>query len=118
MRIKDFIGLRLLGVRRAFYEFAGIPDRSEGLIELSFSNGKTVWFDVGPDGETLALYEGRWVDPFAPPLSSENEEYIHRHGKYSVYDVGGESEYRDLISKEILSVKNIVDEDTSRLLAL
>ncbi|GAA0978215.1 hypothetical protein GCM10009555_040790 [Acrocarpospora macrocephala] len=104
------VGKRLIQVRRAFYEFEGTVERDEGLIELSFSDGVSVRFDVGADGESLATREGPWVDPFAPPHSIENEEYIRTHGKYSAFDVSVEDPYREMIGREVSGVHSVIEQ--------
>ncbi|GGO30666.1 hypothetical protein GCM10010116_61390 [Microbispora rosea subsp. aerata] len=110
----DLVGKRLTRVRRAFYEFQGAVERDEGLVELSFADGTSVYLDVGPDGESLRAEMGPWVDPFAPPHDVENEEYIRLHGKYSAFDVSGESPYREAVGHQVRNVRPMVDEDTSK----
>ena len=37
---------------------------------------------VDGDGERLRISPGAWRDPFGPPLSQENAEYIQRSGRH------------------------------------
>jgi hypothetical protein len=116
--VETFIGKRIVRIRRIFYELEGVVERHEGPVELSFADGEMVWFDVGPDGESLAVLNGCWVDHFAPPLSPENEEYIRTHGKYSAFDVGEEAGYRDLVNENIADVRRLVEERRSKIVGL
>lgn len=77
-------------VRRIFYVFGDEVDRDYGPVELTFSDGTAVVFDAGADGEALVVRSGPWCDPFAEPLSEENQEFVRDHGKWTAFDVSGE----------------------------
>lgn len=80
--LERVLGKQLIGASRIVYEHDGAVETSRGDLELVFSGGDVVLFEVGGDGERLRIQEEAWQDPFAPPLSAENEEFVRKSGKY------------------------------------
>ena len=80
--LEHVVGKRLVGASRIVYEHDGATDVSCGDLEIAFSEGEVVLLGVAGDGERLRVQEGAWRDPFAPPLSPENEAFVQRSGKH------------------------------------
>ena len=80
--LERVLGKRLIGASRIMYEHDGVVEVSCGDLELVFSGGDLVLFEVAGDGGRLRMQETAWRDPFAPPLDAENEEYVRQSGKY------------------------------------
>jgi hypothetical protein len=88
--------------------FAGNTEADRGPIELTFSDGSTVLFDVGTDGEALRLGETPWRDPFKEPLSPENRTFVDKSGKWTPFDVSGQPPYHALVGQSVLDVRLVV----------
>jgi hypothetical protein len=91
-------------IRRIRYLAGGQVTTENGPIELTLADGHAVWLDAGPDGEALAVEAGAWPDPFAPPLSPENEEFVARSGKWTAFDVSGDPPYERLVGSRVTAV--------------
>jgi hypothetical protein len=107
-RLAGLIGKRIAFIRRLLYVFAGRVESDIGPVEITFSDGSTFLFNVGPDGESLRIEEGQWRDPFREPLSSENREFVERSGKVTAFDVSAKPPYSPLIGRTVLDVQPIV----------
>ena len=100
-----FVGARLLRVARVFFAHGGDVDRSEGPLELTFDRGAVV-LRIGGDGATLIAEDGAWQDPFpAASLSPENQAWIARHGKWSLFDLSDAPDYRPLVDAVLTSIR-------------
>lgn len=106
--LAGLIGKRIASIRRLLYVFAGRVRSDIGPIEVSFSDGSTFLFNVGPDGESLRIEEGLWRDPFQEPLSPENREFVARSGKVTAFDVSAKRPYDALIGRTVLDLQPIV----------
>jgi hypothetical protein len=64
-------------------EFGGeiTSNPADGAVEIVFADGGVLFCDTGPDGDSLRLEDFAWTDPFAGPLSPENEEFVRTSGK-------------------------------------
>jgi hypothetical protein len=80
--LERIVGRQLVSASRIVYEFDGVVDVSCGDLELSFEGGEIVSLQCAADGERLTLAPVAWQDPFAPPLSPENEAFVQESGKY------------------------------------
>jgi len=107
-RLAGLIGKRIASIRRLLYVFAGRVESGAGPLEVTFSDGSTVLFNVGPDGESLRIEDGVFLDPFEEPLSPENAEFVRRSGKFTAFDVSAERPYHALIGRAVLDVQPIV----------
>ncbi|MCL1838585.1 MAG: hypothetical protein FWG47_04625 [Propionibacteriaceae bacterium] len=88
--LRESIGKSVAGVRRVHYVYREeIQQDVGGPLELTFTDGTTVVCDVGGDGETLAVANRAWVDPFAEPLSAENRAYVESYGKWTAFEGSG-----------------------------
>jgi hypothetical protein len=95
--LQQFVGKLITGVRRVWYVLRDDVNDSAGPIEIAFADGSAVVLDAGPDGEALAISTARWVDPFEPPLSPENEQYVEASGRWTAFDVSGQAPYSALV---------------------
>ncbi len=75
-------GKRLIGASRIVFEIDGTADVSCGDLELEFLGGDVLLFEGAGDGERLVVRREAWRDPFAPPLSEENQAYVQQCGKH------------------------------------
>lgn len=80
--LERVVGKRLVGASRIVYQYEGVADATCGDLELSFFDGDVVLLGVADDGEQLKVRQGAWLDPFAAPLSPENEEYVQKCGRH------------------------------------
>ena len=102
--LHDLADRRLRRLRRIHYQFRGDVDTTTGPIELTFDDGSVLLLDAGPDGESLGVGHEAWLDPFRPPLSAENRDYVDRFGKWTAFDVTDESPYATLIGQRVVAV--------------
>ncbi|MFC4376462.1 hypothetical protein ACFO5K_20405 [Nocardia halotolerans] len=94
----------IVSVRRMFYVLGDEVDRSEGPIEFTFHNGSTLLLDSGVDGADLRIVARPWRDPFEPLVDPVNIEYVAASGKYTAFDVTGESPYNALAGRRVDAV--------------
>ena len=92
-----FRGRPVSRVRRILYEHAGSFLSNKGPIELTLIDHGSFLLQPASDGETLAVLEGAWADPFSPPLSPENAEFLRTHGKWTAVDVSTIDPYASLV---------------------
>jgi hypothetical protein len=80
--LEGVVGKRLVTANRIAYEFDGAVDVSCGALELRFEGGEIVFLRCAADGERMMLEQVAWHDPFAAPLSPDNEAFVQNSGKY------------------------------------
>ncbi|MFD7645711.1 hypothetical protein ACFV4P_34275 [Kitasatospora sp. NPDC059795] len=108
MDLSQALGNVIDRIRRVNYVGPdGSRDPREGPIEISFAGGFVVQFEPGADGESLRLVRGEWVDPFAGPLSAENEEFVRSCGKRTSFDVSSAPGFNLLIGDIFSSITPI-----------
>lgn len=95
---------KVVRVERTFYDFKGVIDETQGDIQIQFSDG-CARFRSARGGEVLEVEESPWSDPFAEPLTDENELFVASHGKWRLIDVSGRAHYRDLIGESLSNVR-------------
>jgi hypothetical protein len=96
-------------VRRVLYEVAGSFRSDGGPLELTLDAHDSFLLQPAPNGEELAIRAGPWTDPFAPPLSPENKEYVSTHGKWTAIDVSAEAPYKKLLGVTAELVHTVVN---------
>lgn len=106
--LEQLVGRVVVGVRRVLYVLRGLNTSTAGPIELTFAGGSAVVLDAGSDGEALAVSTRRWIDPFAPPLSPENQRYVETSGKWTAFDVSDQEPYAALVGATVDSVEPIL----------
>jgi hypothetical protein len=80
--LERMVGKRLDGASRIVFKHDGSADVSRGALELVFSGDDVLLFQAAGDGEHLRVLSEAWRDPFAPPLSPENEAFVQQSGKH------------------------------------
>ena len=93
-----FVGRRVTGVARIFYEYRGSIDEDDGPLELAL-DGVPIVLDVAGDGESLQVRKQAWADPFEGPLSEENRLYVEEHGRWRRVDCSRAEPYAGLIGQ-------------------
>jgi hypothetical protein len=109
LRLASYVGDTVSRVSRLRYRVGDqvVSAANEGSVELTFSSGATLFCESGPDGETLRTQDTPWVDPFAGPMSPENEEYVRTSGKWSRYDVSAEQPFADLLGRQVTDIATV-----------
>jgi len=104
--LSSYVGDTVSRVSRLRYQVGDdvVSDENEGAVELTFGHGTTLYCDSGPDGETMRTQDTSWVDPFAGPLSPENEEYVRTSGKWARYDVSDERPFVGMVGRRLSDV--------------
>ncbi|MEU7475729.1 hypothetical protein AB0A63_07075 [Lentzea sp. NPDC042327] len=109
-RLDELLGSVIAKVRRVNYvRPGGHREAEEGPIELTLENGAVLLFESGSDGESLRLSTGEWADPFAGPLSPENQDFVARSGKWTAFDVSSEGDYRELVGRRVEDISLVVE---------
>jgi hypothetical protein len=103
--LADLRGRRVRGVRRIHYTHAGEVERANGALELTLDDGRVLLLDAGPDGEALVARGGPWVDPFAPPLSPENADFVATSGKWSAFEPEPDDPLHSAIGQQVQDVE-------------
>jgi hypothetical protein len=104
--LTKYVGGVVSRVRQLKYEFGGNIDSepNEGTVELIFEDGSLLLCKSRLDGETVVIGDRPWIDPFAPPLSPENEEFVRTCGKLTRYDVSDTAPFADLIGRKLENI--------------
>jgi hypothetical protein len=84
-----------------------VSGSDEGPVEIKFGHGTTLYGESGADGETIRVKDTPWVDPFAGPLSPENEEFVRTSGKWIKQDVSDEQPFAKLIDRRVADIAPI-----------
>jgi hypothetical protein len=110
---RDTLGLvdkrRVSRIRRIRYEVRGTVKSINGPVELSFADGGVVLLEPASDGERLVVRSTAWVDPFSPPLTSGNDEFVRTHGKWTAVDVSDQEPYGAIVGREASLVRPILN---------
>jgi hypothetical protein len=97
-------------IRRLQYVFRGeVKVESGGPIELTLDNSEVVLLTVGHAGEAIDVRSEAWSDPFAPPLSKDNEDFVARSGKWTAFDVSDEVGFIAIVgtaARQVMEVRN------------
>jgi hypothetical protein len=96
--VDGLAGRTIVGIRRIFYVYAG---------EVNDGYGAVVVFEVGPAAQELGASEAPFDDPFAPPLSRENAEFVRTHGKWTAFDVAAVEPYARLVGGRVAEARTI-----------
>lgn len=107
--LKQLTGKHIASLRRVHYVKPDGTHAETGPLEMTLNDGPTILMTVGPDGDTLLVSEGPWLDPFAGPLSPENRSYIRQVGKWTCFDVTTMEPYASLVGQRISSVETGFD---------
>jgi hypothetical protein len=100
-----FVGETVTRVCRLRYQVGDrVTSRDDGSVELVFASGATLLCESGSDGDSLRVRDTAWVDPFAGPLSPENEEFVRTSGKWVRHDVSDEPPFHEMINQKIFDI--------------
>jgi hypothetical protein len=103
--LAKYVGATVARVSRLRYQVGDdVEAANDGSIEITFGSGAVLLCEAGADGETVRIEDKPWVDPFAGPLSPENEEYVATSGKWTKFDVSEESPFTDLVGRKVSDV--------------
>lgn len=110
LQFTKYYGDAVARISRLRYEVGGevTSDPADGAVEMVFTAGGTLFCDTGADGDSLTVQDFAWTDPFAGPLSPENEEFVRTSGKWVRHDVSTEPPFVDLIGRKLFDVAPIV----------
>jgi len=96
-------------VRRILYVGPdGEIDNDEGPVELGFSDG-SVCLLRGSNGWRILSESRQWSDPFAPPLSPENEQFVSSAGKWTAFDVSADAPWLSLVHAVVTLATQVED---------
>ena len=104
------LGKRIRRVARILFVRKERPQPNDGALELEMDDGSVLLLDGASDGESLRVRSEAWLDPFQPPLSDENAQYVEEHGKWSRVDVSGDAPYAPIIGTHLLAVTVLENE--------
>ena len=102
--LRPVLGKRIRGIFRVWYDFQGELDKSDGPIELDFSDDSVLVITGQSDGESLKVSNARWRDPFEPPISRENEDYISQYGRWRRVSVSDEEPYKEFVGRSVAAI--------------
>ena len=113
--IQGWSGRRVEGARRIRYVGPDSSVSSDGPLELSFDDGSVRVLDAGADGESLRISDGAWRDPFAPPQSAQNAEFLSDAGRWTAFDLAGQPPW-DALLGVTLQIRPIRDSSGRKLI--
>ncbi len=99
--LRPLVNDRVVGCRRIFFQFAGSFDTASGPLELLTRDHGPVLFEAGADGDSLAVRNEQWIDPFEGKVTEENLEWIASHGTWTAVDVSGDLPWASLLNGTI-----------------
>ncbi|MCO7219363.1 hypothetical protein [Klenkia sp. PcliD-1-E] len=82
-----------------------------GPVELTFADGAAIYFDAGPDGESLKRVDHPWLDPFTEPPSAENCSFVEKSGKWAVFEIADEPLLNRATQTEVLGTEELVTDE-------
>lgn len=103
--IEKCVGRHVTAVRRVRYVHRGAVLEEHGIVEFTFDDGQVRCLDAGHDGERLTVRDGRWVDPFAEPLSDENREFVRVSGKWTAFEIDERDELWQVVGEVLEDVE-------------
>jgi hypothetical protein len=103
--MRQYVGQTVRRISRVFFTYQGTVSRESGPLEMWFTDGATLLLRGGGDGETLVASRSPWCDPFGEILSEENQTWIARHGRWSVFDVSGDPPYSGFVGVAVTSIQ-------------
>lgn len=103
--LAKFVGETVTRVFRLRYQIGDrITSRDDGSVELVFASGAILLCESGSDGDSVRVRDTAWIDPFAGPLSPENDEFVRTSGKWVRHDVSEEQPFDEMINQKIFDI--------------
>lgn len=107
--LNKYLGDTIAQVRRLKYQIGqDVAAKDDGAVEIAFAAHATLRCDSGPDGDSVRVHADPWIDPFAGPLSPENEDYVRAVGKWTMYDVSDEYPFASLVGRKLTDLAPMV----------
>lgn len=103
------IGHTVARVGQILYEYNGVTNHSDCMLQLTMENGATILLSGGSDGASLRVSDEPWIDYFAEPLSEENREFVRTSGKWTCFDVSGQEHMAKLVGATLHAARPICD---------
>ncbi len=104
------VGATIARIERIHYVYQGETNTDTGDLQLTMHDGRVYWLRGAGNGETLQVRQARWEDPFAPPLSPENAEFVRLSGKHTLFHVSEQERLKPLIGQVIHAALPVRDE--------
>lgn len=79
-------------------------------LQISFGAGQVLLLDGMSNGESLRASLTAWQDPFAGPLTPENQEFVNQYGKWKLHDVSMTEPYRSLVGQTLKIINPVVNQ--------
>jgi hypothetical protein len=108
LELSDYLGDTVTGIRRIHHVLGDTVNRGVGAVEFRFASGKILFCDAGPDGDSIALTNAAWIDPFERRMTPENLEFIRRSGKRTAFDVSSHELFRGLIGGKVFDIAPMI----------
>ncbi len=109
--IQTLLGQKIVRIDLIEYEYQGLVDSSDKMVQLTFENGESIYFAPDRDGEGLRSFVQPWEDPFAGSLSSEDKAFIEKSGKWTLKNVSSRKPFLFFIGQNIKSITPIRKEE-------
>jgi len=107
----QIIGKTVSRIFRVLYVFQGVVEQDDGPLELRFQDGSVALFDIATRADcTVQVTNSAWSDPFAPPLSDENLEFIRTHGKWTVFDISDTTPASFVIGHQVSAFREVMSD--------
>jgi alkylated DNA repair dioxygenase AlkB len=104
------VGKKIAAIFLRVYEYEQRLDWADTPLQIVFADEVTIQLRSASDGETLAVEEGPWQDPFQGKLTPENQQYLEEHGRWTLQDVSGTEPFNRLIGTELKEVHQLLNE--------
>src|SRR5690606_36854615 len=94
-----------------FFQFGGSLDTARGPLELLTPGHGPILLEAAADGDSLAVRNEQWIDPFEGHMSEENDEWVANYGKWTAVDVANELPWASLLNRTIDEIE-VLHENT------
>lgn len=115
--LKQLQGKTIGGLSRVRFVLKGETVSDTGPLEIRTTDGTAIVLRSAPDGEALSVTVGPWIDAFSGALSTENQAWIAKHGKWSRFDISAEPAARTLIGAVVTDIEIVPAEMSPQKIA-
>ena len=105
--IKPYLSKHIITISRICYVYKNETDFETGPLELKFTGNMVLHLTGKGDGERLAVNNAHWRDPFAQPLDTDTQEYVQKHGKWTLFDMSDQQPYDRFLGQPLDSLRFI-----------
>lgn len=107
---ENFINIKIINIFIILYVSPeGYIDCDDAELEIFCENNRLLRLSTASDGERVALHRKPWIDPFMPPISKENQDYIQEYGKWVLFDIDDFPEFSVMIGEKISGIDTIIN---------